>query len=140
MCNISGLRQAVSKGKDTSVDFYNSWNKEVISSVPEERLLVIEEKQMGWDALCRFLGVSSPPEDFKFPNCNTVNGTNQLLSLDINSLLGSKDVTLRHNGADRNVDDDPNIPTSPNSYLSENKEKQEFPSMNGVDVNNETTC
>ena len=78
-CNILGLLQAVSKGKDESVDFYNSWNKEVVSSVPEERLLVIEDKQMGWDALCRFLGVSSPPEDVKFPDCNNVDGTKKSL-------------------------------------------------------------
>jgi len=46
---------------------FNSWNAQVIATVPSERLLTFQAKD-GWGPLCKFLGVPEPAEPF--PNVN----------------------------------------------------------------------
>ena len=48
---------------------FEAWNRFVIETVPEDRLLVFNVKE-GWEPLCRFLGKEVPPEDHPFPHIN----------------------------------------------------------------------
>lgn len=56
------------KDKDAALKFFNDWNREVLATVPKEKLLVYDVKE-GWEPLCRFLGVAVPSKPF--PHSNT---------------------------------------------------------------------
>lgn len=56
------------KNKEKVIERYNQRNKEVINTVPKERLLVLDMKK-GWGPLCEFLGVPMP--DMPFPVTNS---------------------------------------------------------------------
>ena len=58
---------AIADGEKAAVEFYNDWKKDVIDTVPEEKLLIYQVKD-GWDPLCRFLGVETP--SVPFPRLN----------------------------------------------------------------------
>jgi hypothetical protein len=53
--------------KAAMMEFFNSWNEEVIRTVPPDRLLVYEVKQ-GWEPLCNFLNVPVPYTPFPKAN------------------------------------------------------------------------
>lgn len=54
--------------RDFMVDWYESYNREVIDTIAPERLLVYHPRE-GWDPLCNFLGVDIP--DDPFPKVNS---------------------------------------------------------------------
>ena len=54
--------------RDFMVDWYESYNQEVIDTIAPERLLVYHPRE-GWDPLCNFLGVDIP--DDPFPKVNS---------------------------------------------------------------------
>lgn len=56
------------KNKAKVIDIFNEYNKEVLSSVPKEKVLTYDVKE-GWEPLCAFLGVPVP--DIPFPKSNT---------------------------------------------------------------------
>ena len=58
-----GMFDAIARGKDESIRFYNDWVQHVKDTVPKERLLVFEVKE-GWEPLCKFLEVPEPNEPF----------------------------------------------------------------------------
>jgi len=62
--------------KDYMVSYFENRNKEIIDSVPADRLLVFEVKQ-GWGPLCEFLGVPVPDGDF--PHINSREETRALI-------------------------------------------------------------
>lgn len=62
--------------KDFMISYFENRNKEIIDSVPAERLLVFEVKQ-GWGPLCEFLDLPVPDEDF--PHINSREETRALI-------------------------------------------------------------
>lgn len=56
------------------IDVFERHNRDVIDSVPADKLLVFEASQ-GWEPLCAFLGVEVPDEDY--PRVNTTADFNQ---------------------------------------------------------------
>ena len=58
-CCLSGMFQVIEEGKEASVEFYDQWVKDVIKTVPKERLLIFNVKE-GWEPLCKFLDVPIP--------------------------------------------------------------------------------
>lgn len=62
-CHMS-LEDAVRGGPDTAEKFLVDWEREVVRSVPKERLLVFRAQE-GWKPLCDFLGVEHP--DIPYP-------------------------------------------------------------------------
>lgn len=62
-----GLFKGRSDDKEMMKTLFNQWNKEVIRSIPTDKLLVYEIKN-GWKPLCEFLGVPVP--DLPFPKLN----------------------------------------------------------------------
>lgn len=62
-CDMS-LEDAVRGGPDTAEKFLVDWEREVVRSVPKERLLVFKAQE-GWKPLCDFLGVEQP--DIPYP-------------------------------------------------------------------------
>ena len=58
-CCLSGMFQVIEEGKEASVEFYDQWIKDVIKTVPKERLLIFNVKE-GWEPLCKFLDVPIP--------------------------------------------------------------------------------
>jgi hypothetical protein len=56
------------KDKTKIINFFNEYNREVISSIPKEKLLLYNVKE-GWEPLCRFLNVPVP--SIPFPHSNT---------------------------------------------------------------------
>lgn len=62
-CEMS-LEDAVRGGPDTAEKFLIDWEREVVRSVPKERLLVFRAQE-GWKPLCDFLGVEQP--DIPYP-------------------------------------------------------------------------
>jgi len=62
-----GMFGAVEAGQESAVQFYKDWKKDVLESVPQDRLLVWHAKD-GWAPLCKFLGVPQP--SVPFPNVN----------------------------------------------------------------------
>jgi len=63
----SGLYDAISDGKEASIEFYKNWITEVKKTVPQEKLLIFSVKD-GWEPLCNFLELPIPEEPF--PNSN----------------------------------------------------------------------
>ena len=49
--------------KTDLAQMYSDWNKRVIETVPEEKLLIFNVKE-GWKPLCEFLGVQVPNKPF----------------------------------------------------------------------------
>ena len=62
--------------KDFMVSYFENRNKEIIESVPAERLLVFKVKE-GWGPLCEFLDLPVPDEDF--PHINSREETRALI-------------------------------------------------------------
>lgn len=62
--------------KDFMVSYFENRNKEIIESVPAERLLVFKVKE-GWGPLCEFLSLPVPDEDF--PHINSREETRALI-------------------------------------------------------------
>ena len=62
--------------KDFMVSYFENRNKEIIESVPEERLLVFKVKE-GWGPLCEFLSLPVPDENF--PHINSREETRALI-------------------------------------------------------------
>lgn len=54
--------------REAAIAVYDAHNKEVMASLPPERLLVFEASQ-GWQPLCNFLGVPVP--DTPYPRTNS---------------------------------------------------------------------
>ena len=57
------FRSAVIAGEEEAVNFFNSWQQLVISSVPREKLTIYNVKQ-GWAPLASLLGMEAPDEPF----------------------------------------------------------------------------
>jgi len=55
----SAMHDAVERGEEEAVKFFNDWVAEVKAHVPEDKLLVFDVKE-GWEPLCQFLGVPVP--------------------------------------------------------------------------------
>ncbi len=53
------MMEAISEGKESSVNFFNQWVAQVKKVVPKDKLLVFEAKE-GWEPLCNFLNVPVP--------------------------------------------------------------------------------
>ena len=66
--------------KTDLAQMYSDWNRRVIETVPEEKLLVFNVKE-GWKPLCDFLGVQVP--DKPFPKVNSTEEWNEHVSIDI---------------------------------------------------------
>ena len=62
-----GLFGIIEEGAEESSKFYEGWNKEVIRTVPEDRLLIFNVKQ-GWKPLCDFLNLPVPATPFPHVN------------------------------------------------------------------------
>jgi len=62
-CEMS-LEDAVRGGPDTAEKFLIYWEREVVRTVPKERLLVFRAQEE-WKPLCDFLGVEQP--DIPYP-------------------------------------------------------------------------
>jgi hypothetical protein len=60
---------AIDEGLEESTEFYETWNSEVVRSVPADRLLIFNVKQ-GWKPLCQFLDLPVPGNETPFPNFN----------------------------------------------------------------------
>ena len=60
----SGIFDAIAKGEDILVRFYNDWISKVKETVPEKKLLVFDVKE-GWRPLCQFLDVPVPKAPFQ---------------------------------------------------------------------------
>jgi len=58
------------KDKAKIIDYFNAYNRDVLNTVPKERLLIYDVKT-GWEPLCQFLGVPVP--SIPFPHSNTTN-------------------------------------------------------------------
>ena len=58
-----GMFGAVEDGEKAAVAFYEAWKAEVVSAVPEDRLLIFQVNQ-GWEPLCKFLGLEIPSRPF----------------------------------------------------------------------------
>ena len=58
---------AVEAGKDVAIKFYDDWNKQVVKTVPPERLVIYEVRQ-GWQPLCEMLGLPVPDDPFPLIN------------------------------------------------------------------------
>ncbi|KAG5450869.1 hypothetical protein CSKR_110301 [Clonorchis sinensis] len=58
-----------SMSDDQLRDAYCEWNRQVISEIPPDRLLLFDPQQ-GWEPLCQFLGVPQPPVTVPFPHLN----------------------------------------------------------------------
>jgi hypothetical protein len=56
------------ENKDKTIAAFNQWNKDVMNTVPKEKLLVYDVKE-GWGPLCIFLNVPVPENPF--PHSNT---------------------------------------------------------------------
>jgi hypothetical protein len=65
--DIGGGRRLDEVGEDEAVDAFNKHVAEVRDSVPADQLLVYQVSE-GWGALCDFLGVPTPDEDFPHVN------------------------------------------------------------------------
>ena len=68
-CYLSGMFQVIEEGKEASVEFYDQWVKDVIKTVPKERLLIFNVKE-GWEPLCKFLDVPIPNQVRAFLDMN----------------------------------------------------------------------
>ena len=68
-CYLSGMFQVIEEGKEASVEFYDQWVKDVIKTVPKERLLIFNVKE-GWEPLCKFLDVPIPNQVRAFLGMN----------------------------------------------------------------------
>jgi hypothetical protein len=69
--------QVIGEGKESSVEFYNNWVKQVKETVPNERLLIFSVKE-GWKPLCDFLDVPVP--NGPFPRKNDTAAMKSLIS------------------------------------------------------------
>ena len=79
------LFDAIEKGEEDAVKFYNAWVAEVKATVPKDKLLVFEAKD-GWGPLCEFLNVPMP--EGPFPHVNDTASINENFnSLKIQSKL-----------------------------------------------------
>lgn len=58
--------------REANIAIFEAHNREVIESVPADRLLVFDVKD-GWEPLCAFLGVAVP--DMPFPHLNESKGS-----------------------------------------------------------------
>jgi hypothetical protein len=56
------------ENRDESIRIFEEHNREVVATVPPERLLVFDVKA-GWEPLCAFLGVAVPADE-PFPHLN----------------------------------------------------------------------
>lgn len=56
------------ENKEKTLAAFNDWNKQVMNTVPKEKILVFDVKE-GWEPLCRFLNVPVPQTPF--PHSNT---------------------------------------------------------------------
>ena len=56
------------QNKEKTIAAFNDWSKDVLKTVPKEKLLVFEAKD-GWEPLCSFLNVPVPSKPF--PHSNT---------------------------------------------------------------------
>jgi len=71
-CFHNSVFGSVEEGYSVAKDFFLCWEKDVITSVPRERLLVHNAKD-GWEPLCIFFGLSEPSRPYPW-----VNDTNEL--------------------------------------------------------------
>lgn len=65
---IKTLLPAGFDDKEKAIAAFNEWNRNVLASIPKEKMLVFDAKQ-GWEPLCRFLNVAVPAKPF--PHSNT---------------------------------------------------------------------
>ncbi len=66
------LWSAVEAGDETAREYFESWNAQVIASVPKDRLLIYNVED-GWEPLVQFLNVTMPQEAFpKINDADTV--------------------------------------------------------------------
>jgi len=63
--------------REHMVDFFNKHSRDIITSIPAERLLVYQVGD-GWEPLCKFLDVPVP--EMGFPRINSRNETRELLA------------------------------------------------------------
>lgn len=75
--NIWRLFDARMQDREFMMAAFEQHCEEVVSTVPEHRLLVFEAKQ-GWAPLCEFLGVDAPDEPF--PHLNTQEEISQIMN------------------------------------------------------------
>ena len=61
------MHDAVARGQESAMDFYNKWLEDVRKTVPKHQLLEFNVKE-GWNPLCQFLGVPVPKEGFPHVN------------------------------------------------------------------------
>ncbi|MBX7110017.1 MAG: hypothetical protein K1X61_15310 [Chitinophagales bacterium] len=59
--------------KEKTIATFHEWNRQVLETVPKEKILVFDAKQ-GWEPLCRFLEVPVPASPF--PHSNTTDEFN----------------------------------------------------------------
>ena len=57
------LIEVMDEGEEASVEFFEKWQEDVVSTVPKGRLLVFDSTE-GWGPLCNFLGVDVPENPY----------------------------------------------------------------------------
>jgi len=82
--------------KDFMVSYFENRNKEIVDSVPAERLLMFEVKQ-GWQPLCEFLDLPVPDEDF--PHINSREETRALIEKMTSAKGGMSAEAMKEAGA-----------------------------------------
>ena len=64
-----GVMRGLMEDREKAIARFDEWNKDVIATVPKERLLVIDiDAGYNWDVLCPFVNV--PPPTTPFPRVN----------------------------------------------------------------------
>ena len=128
-----GFLHAVSQGKEESIEFYNNWNNQVISSVPEDRLIIIENTKMNWNKICRFLNLQIPPENIKFPNCESIIGTKRLMT------MGSPSFSTTYSSSSSSSSSSSEVDENSESNLNEIDEPNEIEESRSLE-NDHSEC